>query len=391
MDRFDFLFQQYLNKQASVEERLDLQELLRGSQYDERVKVLIDEYMKEGNFGKEVPLIPAEKVLREVLKSGKINQSDPNSRIKRLWIKVTAAAAIVALAFFINKVYFSPSQSNQTIASAGKLLPGGNAATLTLSDGKKIKLNDLASSGLIEDKGIVITRSADGQITYRVNEQAKTPGILFNSLSTGRGETYKVRLPDGTLVCLNSLSTLTYPTAFTHQAKRRVELYGEGYFEVAKDKKHPFIVTTAAQDVEVLGTHFNINAYNTELSTKTTLIEGSVKILPRRGSAIILKPGQQAFLNSHVQRVIAVETQDEVAWKNGFFSFNNQSIENIMTEVSRWYHIDVRYDDESVKNILLFGSFSKFDNFGTVVKTLERTKLVKFTIIGNKVTLSKTN
>jgi len=390
MDRFDFLFQQYLTNQASVEECLEFQELLRGDRYDERLKALIDQRLREANPDQDIPLIPAERVLKEVFKNGKTNQSAPNRNIRRLWLRV-AVAAIIVLAVFIGQLYLGSDDTNQTLASAEKLLPGKNAATLTLSDGTLVRLDNNSKVQIKREQGITITKSANGQIAYHVIDQKKALGGHFNTLSTAKGENFKIYLADGTLVCLNALSSLSYPTDFSWSSKREVKLTGEGYFEVAKDKKHPFIVTSDRQAVEVLGTHFNIAAYPSGLVTKTTLIEGAVKVSPISGTAVTIKPGEQAIVDKRGQKVIRVATDDEIAWKNGFFTFNNESMEKIMTEISRWYNIKVEYADDSVRNIVLYGSFSKFEHFGTVVKTLERTKLVKFTINGNRVTLSRMN
>lgn len=180
-----------------------------------------------------------------------------------------------------------------------------------------------------------------------------------------------MRLPDGSKVWLNAASRITYATSLNERGERLVKLEsGEAYFEVMKDKKHPFIVKTSLQEVQVLGTHFNINTYADELNTKTTLLEGSVRIHSVKGQNVILKPGQQSILSANVWKVANVSTDEIIAWKNGLFTFNETDIPTIMRQISRWYDVDVEYSG-NVPTDLISGGIARSSKISTVMKMLE--------------------
>jgi len=190
---------------------------------------------------------------------------------------------------------------------------------------------------------MAISKANNGQIKYNAIS-GENNLILINTVTTQRKEQYHLTLADGTNVWLNAASSIKYPTAFTGN-ERRVEITGEAYFEVAHNKDKPFLVTTNGQTVEVLGTHFNINAYDDEIGVKTTLLEGSVKV-NKNGKTAMIKPGQQAIVLDNEQSIEIKEadTEQAIAWKNGFFDFKDANIQDIMRQLSRWYDVDVRYD-----------------------------------------------
>ena len=183
---------------------------------------------------------------------------------------------------------------------------------------------------------------------------------------------------------LNAASSLKYPTSFTG-SERRVELAGEGYFEVAHNKLKPFKVISNGQEIEVLGTHFNVNAYTDEFGIKTTLLEGSVKI-SAAGLYTLIRPGQQALFANHRLSVGDADIKETIAWKDGYFDFKNESIESIMRKLSRWYDIDVQYDGK-VTGEGFYGEISRFKNISEVLSMLEQTELVHFKIEGRRVTV----
>lgn len=231
-----------------------------------------------------------------------------------------------------------------------------------------------------------ITKTANGQVVYTIADNNEAEANQFNTLSTAKGETYKVNLPDGTQVWLNAASSLTYPARFT-STNRKVTLTGEGYFEVAKDKAHPFIVGTDKQDVTVLGTHFNINAYTNESATKTTLLEGSVKVTADNQQQII-KPGQQAALRNGGIKVLEIDTELATAWKNNKFIFDGDDIQYIMRMVERWYNVEIVYDTYTA-NEKFYGGVSRYENVSEVLKSLESTGKIHFKVEGRKIFVRK--
>ena len=343
--------------------------------------------------------------------NSKIN---PVQRRTKLWPRIAAAAAILLVAgagLFFYTSYYAPRHldDRRDPLSANDIAPGKIGATLTLANGKQISLSDAKNGELAKEAGVTITKNADGQLVYAVSSSRGTEGSLdhatsrdlsyrrddwkagttnsaglTNTLTTAKGETYQVRLPDGTLAWLNAASTLKYPASFTAHKNRRVELSGEGYFEVAKDKAHPFIVVTDKQEVEVLGTHFNVNSYADELSTKTSLLEGAVKI----NDKLVLKPGEQSILKGGKLAVSKFDPDKVIAWKTGKFVFDEEDIESIMRKLSRWYNVEVSYQGD-LKDRNFTASISRFSNISKILDKLSYTNKVHFKIEGRRVIVTE--
>ncbi|WP_316822399.1 FecR family protein [Pedobacter gandavensis] len=271
--------------------------------------------------------------------------------------------------------------SNEWIASASVIdIPAaGNKAVLTLADGKVITLNEAAEGTLVNVAGMVIRKIGDGQLVYEIS--GKQSGT-YNTITTPKGGTYQVKLADGTNVWLNAASSIRFPTSFVSLKDRKIELIGEAYFEVSKDAKHPFKVHTAHQEVEVLGTHFNISSYADDADVRTTLLEGAVKVssLRENGTQVILKPGQQLVLAQGKIKINKADLEEVLAWKNGLFVFNDEPLEHIMRRVARWYGLEVVYEPGLDKNKLFGGSVSRFDHVSKVLRQLELTGGVHFKI-----------
>ncbi|AOM79353.1 FecR family protein [Pedobacter steynii] len=314
----------------------------------------------------------------------KLDLADPAPfRNYRLWPRI--AVAVVLLMTIGAGWYFSTFKketADQQAVSlyANDVSAGKNIAVLTLANGKKISLSDAKS-------GIVIKASEmtynDGAVIGSINAK----GSEISAISTPRGGQYHIELPDGTKVTLNAASTLKFPSTFLGLMSRTVELVGEGYFQVAKDKKHPFIVKSAHQEVKVLGTQFNVNCYPDEAGIKTTLVEGSVQITDLSGKAGIKKlmPGQQAEWINGTIGVSEVDTESSLAWKNGDFIFN-EDIQTIMRQISRWYDVDVVYQG-NISEKEYVGTFSRSKNITEILKALELTKRVHFKVEGRRVTV----
>jgi len=311
----------------------------------------------------------------------------------RPWKYAGIAASFLLIAAAGGYFYLSPDQKplNQNQAQViNAIVPGSNKAVLTLSNGSQIALNGSKNGKLANEDGTTVMKSAEGQLVYNQGDNASTT-TAYNSVATPKGGQYQVNLPDGTKVWLNAASSLKYPVNFSGN-ERRVELSGEAYFEVAKNKTKPFRVVTAEQQVEVLGTHFDINAYSDELSTKTSLMEGSVRVKQINSQAnTLLVPGQQAILkNGNDQfKLKNIDLDEAIAWKNGYFMFDEEPLPSILRKVARWYDVDIKYKGMSPDTKLSFsGTLSRYSNVSKVIRKLELTESVHFTIEGRTIIVS---
>jgi transmembrane sensor len=261
------------------------------------------------------------------------------------------------------------------------VLPGGDKATLTLADGSTIVLDD-AQNGILAQQGNSKIIKLDGKLSYDpTNKNSRE--IVYNTISTPKGGQYQLELPDGSQVWLNATSSIHFPTSFIGN-ERRIEVTGEAYFEIARDPNMPFIVSVNNAEVQVLGTHFNVNAYDDEDNVKTTLLEGSVKFV-NDGNTNILKPGQQAQLTKEgmIKVVSNVDVDEVVAWKNGMFDFDNARIETVMRQLSRWYDVEIEYKGKN--DDLFIAEMRRKINLSDALKALELTGKVKFDIQGKKI------
>lgn len=306
-------------------------------------------------------------------------------KISRKLLKFAAVIAflIVSTMLLYQQTKTDEGKTNQKMAK-NEILPGGNKATLTLADGRKITLANANKGELAKQQDAVIVKTADGQIVYQAHSNSSEQEV-FNTIATPRGGQYQLVLPDGTKVWLNAMSSIRFPVAFNGEV-RTVELIGEAYFEVTKNKKQPFIVNAAGVDVKVLGTKFNISAYHDEKQIKTTLLEGSVKIAQGRDSAL-LQPGMQAICeNDRPMKIIHTDVEESVAWKNGYFLLRSRPIKDLMLTISRWYDVEVRYDGD-LDGVIFGGKYSKNDKLSELLKSLEITGTVKFKVEGRRVTV----
>ncbi|MNX56357.1 fec operon regulator FecR [compost metagenome] len=299
------------------------------------------------------------------------------------WI---AAAAVLAVVFGI---WFytldSPHNTSQHDWVKNDIAPGKNGASLTLSTGQTIQLNDAKNGVVIDPKSLIYE---DGTPVFFTDKNGRHPAGAEMTASTAMGQTYSFTLSDGTKVWLNAGSSLSFPYTFTGK-HRMVKLVGEGYFEVAKDKKHPFLVQSNGQLLEVLGTHFNINSYADEKRIKTTLLEGSIKVSIRNtAEGLVLAPGEQSVLGSRGLTKAKVDLEAEMSWKKGYFRFDDEPIESVMRKLSRWYNIEVIYE-KGAANQSLNGMISRNNPISTVLVALETTKAIHFKVEGRRVTVMR--
>lgn len=315
-----------------------------------------------------------------------------NSTKKRKPVLLWASAAAAIFIAIITIVYFSNRASGPRLERfTQQLVPGSNKAYLTLQNGKRIALSDQVTGTLSSESGIRIRKAADGLLVYEVEESKTTADQnAFNTLETPKAGQYKIILPDQTAVWLNAASSITFPSSFAALKERRVILNGEAYFEVHKDADRPFFVVSGNQEIRVLGTHFNVSAYATDLLTSTTLLEGSISLDKyngnQTGNQMILKPGDQAVNDGSSVRIAQVDPEYAIAWKEGKFRFKNENIRTLMEKVSRWYDIEVRYEgDVSQKNFS--GLVSRTENIAVLLNILESTNTIHFKIEGRRITV----
>lgn len=328
-----------------------------------------------------------------------------NNRLR----KASAWAAIILIIGSTGILYLkkmSKPDLVRTVSNKGDIGPGGDKAYLTLADGRKISLTDAANGEIVKQEGLVVNKTADGQLVYTLassGSEGKNDGQLFNTIETPRGGKYQVNLPDGTKVWLNAASSLRYPTKF-NGSTRMVELTGEGYFEVAKQSSKaqastgtaagriPFIVKSGVQEVQVLGTHFNINSYKDEGSIKTTLLEGRVRVVRVESGpsaspeGVFLKPGEQSQLADQVINVREVDTESILAWKQGDFVFDGDDLKSIMRKIARWYDVEVFYKGE-FDNVKFGGVISRSKNISSVLGIMESTGKIHFVVEGRRITV----
>jgi len=378
----------------------------------ERFKVLVDKYILGNATEEETDMLMEiyqtyqdksldwdeaamgeKNAVGEDLFSGIVRQIDEQEAkpVRGSFFRYAIAASIV-LFLTVSGYFLFHKHGGRSLATV-KITdkpPGRSQATLTLANGKKIVLGGAVNGNLTSQAAITISKTSNNVLVYTIRPDeglAQSPSQK-NTLTTANGEQYQVILPDGSHVWLNAASSLTYPVAFTGRC-REVELNGEAYFEVTHNKAMPFQVKTLQQEVQVLGTHFNINAYQNEPLTSTTLLEGSVKVMLTAGDkAVTIVPGQQAVVKQNGLSVEEVDTDDAVAWKNGYFLFDDEDLESIMRKISRWYDVKVDYTDNALKHEMFSGTISRYSHVSQVIKTLELTNAAHFHLEDNRITVT---
>ncbi|MBC3539189.1 FecR family protein [Rufibacter sediminis] len=310
---------------------------------------------------------------------------------RRQYSSIWAVAAVITLLLASGSVFYwwqrqqpSVAVAEKTTPALAEVKPGRDKAFLTLADGTVIDLDVAANGDLSHHANIKIIK-LDGQLSY--SGQAPTADqTQLNTLSTPHGGQYQITLADGSKVWLNAASSLRFPAAFAGK-ERVVELTGEAYFEVAKNKTMPFKVKSRGMEVEVLGTHFNLMAYEDEAQLRTTLLEGSVKV-SNSAEAVTIEPNQEAVLHtsSGSLKVEQVDAQESIAWKNGQFLFHDEDLRSVMRKIARWYDVEVVYEGE-IDHKSFTGTVSRFEDITDVLNMLELTETVHFKRKGRRLTV----
>ncbi|WP_222538100.1 FecR family protein [Pedobacter polysacchareus] len=362
----------------------ELLEKYRANQCTEKEQIQVQNWFHQLGLEKQVDLTAADLERAEQQMWAVINQETMPKRI-RLWPSIAAAGVVVIGLGIGYLIHQQQGHSKELKVASQDILPGGNKAVLVLGNGQRISLTDAKNGDVASQSGIHITKTEDGKLVYVVRKE-DTNSNLFNTIETPAGGQYQVVLPDGSTVMLNTASSLTFPTSFASKNERRVTLKGEAYFEVARNKNKPFKVITERQEVVVLGTHFNINAYADEDLTLTTLLEGSVQVSKAGKSIKNLVPGEQSALSDHQFTVKTVDLETAVSWQNGRFTFENESVEAVMRQIARWYDIEVIYKGD-LSNVKLMGSVSRKKKLSEVLRVLQLSRKVKFKVEGRRVTV----
>jgi transmembrane sensor len=414
-----YLFDRYFKGIATPEEKAALMELLSQDGNEGEVRRLMEEAWVQ--FQSERPVFDDEKsrqILQNVLAAPEASSGVAREVAREMTRKetpevelsgglqekgrsfniyfITRVAAVVLLVV-AGVFYFRTRHSGSRVAvAAGRgdsshfvrdIAPGMDGAILTLADGRKIVLDSAANGELLVQGSTRIVKQG-GRLAYMQQGNAgMAPGgvsreVLYNTMNIPRGRQYQLILPDGSHVWLNAASSIRYPASFSGK-ERKVEITGEAYFEVAKNVARPFRVKIGEEEVEVLGTHFNIMAYDEEATVKTTLLEGAVKVI-RSNASHLLKPGQQAQLNKDGGGITVIDNaplDETIAWKNGqfFFSSNRVSLPAIMRQIARWYDVKVLYEGE-IPELEFGGKISRNSNISEVLKIIELSSKVHFRI-----------
>ena len=421
----EYLLNRYANKTCTPEEKEELMRLLQESGNDEAVQQLIDKMIVERQVTHRMPEHNAQAVLQAIFEADESPvvpiETAPVRRIP--FARIAAAAIIVLLVTAVGWQWLMRSPKTQVAtveATKNDVAPGGNKALLTLANGSTIVLDNAANGIVAQEGNANVVKLKNGELAYKLSDDKSGNKLtidhspLTNTLSTPKGGEYKIVLPDGSTVWLNAASSITYPTVFEGK-ERKVQISGEAYFEVAKmvsaenGKRIPFIVDItspptggggregALGQVEVLGTHFNINAYDDEKAVKTTLLEGKVKVnqlaisngqlANTKSQEVVLSPGEQAVLKPHSSLTTnhSPDINQVMAWKNGLFHFENADMKTVMRQLSRWYDVEVVYKNNKENADPLFFEVNRNTNLSDVLKVLNLAGGARFSIENKKI------
>jgi len=407
-ERFDYLLRQFKADALTREQWDELRAALSSGEFEGRMSEDFRGMLGSGKLHPSWSEATADTLwsrIREQANLPKIPESpvvEFRKSGRRIWW--AAAAAVTLLIGASTYFYLRPAAEKQSFPIAkiqnpafkNDVLPGTNKAVLTLAGGKTIVL-DSAATGLLAQQGTAQIQNQNGELRYitaKANSGSPASGnttdakIIYNSLTTARGQQFPLTLSDGTRVWLNASSSIRYPVAF-NAGDRTVEITGEAYFEVVHDAAHPFHVKVNGMDVEDIGTHFNINAYQNEVAIKTTLLEGAISINNKQ----ILKPGQQAQIenanqstnNAEIRVVNDADAEGAIAWKNGQFHFTKVDITTIMRQIERWYDLEIIYSGEKTSDKFT-GDIPRTATLTELLSILQMAR-VHFKLEGNKLTV----
>lgn len=382
ISRKSVLFNRLLEGKLSPTELEELIKWLGAEEPDAEATNLVLQQLKQANTARQQitpEIIQKLEAKLPLILGAKKERSRVVSISRNKWVRY---AAMIILFLGAGWYFFLPKKTVADITtiikpvSAEEILPGKDGAILTLVDGSKVVLDSMGNGLVTTQKGTKVSL-VNGRLVYDAAnaEAAASLATAYNTMSTVKGRQFNLVLPDGSKVWLNAASSITYPIVFAGN-ERKVKITGEAYFEVAKDARKPFLVQVNEEtQVEVLGTHFNINSYENEGSVNTTLMEGSVKV-KSNGANIVLKPGQQAqsVKQQATKLVQEVDVDKVMAWKNGYFNFTDASLQEVMRQLERWYDIEVVYE-QHIPTLEFFGKMGKDLPLAAVLNGLEKSNV----------------
>jgi len=391
--RLTKLFNLAIEKSISSQERIELNDLMSDPKLKDQVETLFAEAWVNFIPASQKSSKEKQKILLQRILNDNLNQTATLQNIKYWsgWFSNFRIAATIVLISGMAIYFYIHSHRSQNLSLAeaiveNNIIPGTKKAILTLGNGHQLVLDSTRQGVVAQEADVEIHKSADGSISYETGHTAaKSEALTYNSIVIPRGAHYNLTLPDGTKVHLNSESSLKYPSKFKMDV-RNVELIGEAYFQVAHNEKQPFYVKTAHQVTKVLGTEFTISAYRDAVIFKTILVNGSVKVTKPSGQSVLIRPGQVAINDIHVQH-FSVETADldeSLAWHNGYFLFTNEGIQSIMKKVGRWYDVDVEYKGD-VSDKKFGGVFQRSKSLTQLLDSFKQTGIIDFKIEGRRV------
>lgn len=359
---------------------------------EERHRIYFEKAQKNwSDTGTEVPQLDLEKLIERFDRFAEQTKTDTHTpvvpkRNRVLWHYLSYAATILLPACLIVGILLYSNKEKQvavqTVPIQEIITPVEKRAHIILDNGNEVALSGKSDSLLYDENGILI-RQQNGSVSYTTKTELKEE--KFNAIVVPRGGEYNLQLSDGTRVWINSGSSLKFPVQFINN-ERIVELTGEAYFEVAKDKSKPFFVKTNQQTIRVYGTSFNVEAYSENNYQYTTLTEGSVGIYHANHEYKLI-PGQQAQVNSNNQtvKIMEVDAASICSWHLGRLSIENEPLENILVKISRWYDVDFTYTDNSLKDLHFTGDLERYANFSDILELIQMTTSVHFIIEGRKI------
>jgi transmembrane sensor len=397
--RYRQLLEHYLDDSLSNEELAEFVISIKDQEFAGLLLDIIAASLADQRYGGLANKLEGDRIFLKVMQMANNRQEVgvTGVRVRKIfiWRKIAVAASI--LLAISTSVYFLflhktdlPNSYVETVLPTGDVpAPNNNRAMITLANGQQVLLDSMENGVMALQENVKLIKLADGRIAY--NQEAATVNevIPFNTLYNPRGsKVIDMKLADGSRVWLNAGSSVTYPVVFTGK-ERNVSISGEAYFEVTHDAAKPFIVSKGAMHVTVLGTRFNINAYDDEAAIRVTLLEGSVKVNATTDlQSLLLKPGQQAIVSrsNTLSMASTVDIDAAMAWKNGLFNFNNADLSMVLRQLARWYDLQVIYQGV-VPQRKFGGEMQRSLNLSEVLKLLERNN-VRFILDGKKLTIT---
>lgn len=352
----------------------------------------LNAWYREKSYHDAVSYEDEDEVYHEMLSH--INEAAGLNTSSRSWKKWTVAAAVALIAVTGTSLYLLNYRSNQQVVQNSidtTVKQPGGGAILTLSNGSQVLLSDAANGDIATQDNVTVTKAANGQLIYNIKEGEQKEGIdgivAYNVISTPAGSQFMVVLPDKTTVWLNAMSSLKFPVSFLHASERRVELTGEAYFQVTHDERMPFRVVTGQVITEDLGTEFNIKAYVDEPGVSTTLVSGAARVTAGAQQASLI-PGEQVNYQGTI-KVSKVNIDDVIAWKDGYFRFDDQSLETIMKAMARWYNVSYIFEDQSLRSETFGVVATRQNSISVLLNLLGSTGAARFRQEGTTIIISR--